>query len=157
MGFDTQTTQSTNPIFDMITAFICVLLFSTEIILMRYIGSRAVDNPIAIITYYYAGLSILSAILIPLIGTSYLNPIEMPLLISLGLSDVAAVGLGYLALIHLQASKASILSHTQLIWAAILDYFIFNISPTHETFIGAVFIIIGTSLSSHVSRKKSII
>lgn len=154
--FNSKTESSaSNELLGYIAAFTCILLFSIEIILMRYIGSRSLDHPIAIITYYYGCLFIFSTLMVPILNLNYVSFLDYPLVITLGLSDFIAVGLGYLALIYMQASKASLLAHTQLIWAALFDYFVFDITPTYMILIGAALIIIGTSLIGEKKNKQA--
>lgn len=143
--------------YGFLYAFICVFTFSAEIVIMRHIGRSSLDHPVAITSYYFGALALICfGVIVWRPEFTILSPIETPLLALLGLFDGAAVSLGYLALLYIAASRASLLGYTQLIWAALFDYFFFQTIPGIETIGGGALIILGSFILIERKRKNDL-
>lgn len=121
--------------------------------MVRLLGTRGVKG--AVIVFYFSSFSCLA--MIPLIIMKYHQPMSLTQIVYLlGAGIAASIGQFSVtfAYKYAPAKEISVFDFTQIVFSAILGYFVFKEIPDLYSFLG-YFIIIGASLLIYFNNKKT--
>jgi S-adenosylmethionine uptake transporter len=134
---------------------ISALAYACQMVLVRHIGSGE-SRP-----FMYMCGSVMSIVLaLPLIGSHYLplTPYEWGLFLMMAVTG--SIGLLCISYAFQTAPSASVVApyhYTQMIWGALLGYYLFGEKPGLEIMVGAILIILaGLYLIRHESRQAAL-
>jgi drug/metabolite transporter (DMT)-like permease len=111
-------------------------------IMLRHLGGW--ESPETISLYFFLiGLSV-TALAMPFVAVAPTWP-EAPLLVAVGLAGAAAQWLLSVAYRHTPAAVVAVFNYTNLVWATLLGWLVWNEWPAPVVLIGAT-IVIGANL-----------
>jgi drug/metabolite transporter (DMT)-like permease len=123
-------------------ALTAALIQSVMGIMLRHLGGY--ESPETISLYFFLiGLSV-TALAMPFVAVAPTWP-EAPLLVAVGLAGAAAQWLLSVAYRHTPAAVVAVFNYTNLVWATLLGWLIWNEWPAPVVLIGAS-IVIGANL-----------
>ena len=129
--------------------------YSCQMLVVRQIGPNE-SRPLI----YMVGCVMSMLIAIPFLGDHYipLTMHEWPIFAGVGLvNTVGMLALSYAFQVAPSASTVAPYHYTQIIWGALLGYYIFGEVPNGETMVGAVLLILsGLYLIRHETRKAAL-
>jgi S-adenosylmethionine uptake transporter len=129
------------------------LAYACQMVLVRHIGSGE-SRPFM---YMYGSLMSM-AISLPFIFTHYLPPTPYEWGLFLMMAVTGSIGLLCISYAFQEAPSASVVApyhYTQIIWGALLGYYIFNEKPGVEVMIGAVLIILAGLYLIHRETRQA--
>ncbi|MFH1159145.1 MAG: DMT family transporter [Pseudomonadota bacterium] len=129
------------------------LAYSCQMVVVRHIGSKE-SRP-----FMYMCGSLMNVMLsLPLLGNHYLQPTlyEWGLFVMIAtMGCIAALCISYAFQTAPSASVVAPYHYTQIIWGAILGYWIFNEAPSVEIMVGSVLIILAGIYLIHSETRKA--
>lgn len=131
------------------------LVYSAQMVIVRHIGPSE-SRPFMIMCGSVMGI----LIALPFLSGHYIQPTpyEWGLFLMLGISG--SVGLLCVTYAFQSAPSASVIApyhYTQIIWGALLGYFIFNETPDTSTMIGAALIILAGLYLIHSETRRPVL
>ena len=130
-------------------------VYSWQLLVVRQIGSGE-SRPLM----YICGSLMSMLIALPLLGNHYVPLTSEEWMLFIGIGFFGTIGLLCVSYAFQEAPSASVVApyhYTQIIWGAVLGYYIFNEVPNVETMVGAALIILaGLYLIRHETRKAAL-
>lgn len=128
------------------------IFYAAQMVVVRHIGA-AESRPFMIMCGSVMSLCIAA----PFLASHYIVPTAFEWSLFLLMSVTGSIGLLCMTYAFQTAPSASIVApyhYTQIIWGAILGYFVFNDIPKHEVMIGSALIILSGIYLIHCETRK---
>jgi drug/metabolite transporter (DMT)-like permease len=127
----------------VMVALLAALMHAVLQIILRYLG--AYESPETISFYFFLIGIVLTALPLPFIAVRP-QPVEIPLLIGVGLSGAAAQWLLSVAFKNARAAVVTVFNYSSIVWATLFGWMIWNEWPMPMVVAGAFVVIASNAM-----------